>query len=122
MDWTCGSLGRLACATADLSAATCWRTRRCRRRRPPPKPNDPPEAAGGGGTRNGLPLYDFPAKRIIHHLALATPVRTSSLRGLGALPNVFALECFMDELAERAGVDPVAYRLGACCPIRARGG
>jgi CO/xanthine dehydrogenase Mo-binding subunit len=78
---------------------------------PPSKPNDPPEAAGGGGTRNGTPLYDFPAKRILHHLALATPVRTSSLRGLGALPNVFALECFVDELAERAGVDPVAWRL-----------
>src|SRR3978361_270410 len=77
----------------------------------PPKPNDPPEASGGGGTRNGTPLYDFPAKRIVHHLALTTPVRTSSLRGLGALPNVFALECFVDELAERAGVDPVTWRL-----------
>ena len=31
---------------------------------PPPKPNDPTEAKGGGGTRNGIPLYDFPAKRI----------------------------------------------------------
>jgi len=69
---------------------------------PAPKPNDPPEASGGGGTRNATPLYDFPAKRIVHHLALATPVRTSSLRGLGALPNVFALECFVDELAEKA--------------------
>ena len=89
---------------------------------PPPaaKPNDPPEAAGGGGTRNGTPLYDFPAKRIIHHLALATPVRTSSLRGLGALPNVFALECFVDELAEKAGVDPVAWRLAHLSDPRAR--
>jgi CO/xanthine dehydrogenase Mo-binding subunit len=87
---------------------------------PPPKPNDPPEAAGGGGTRNGTPLYDFPAKRIIHHLALATPVRTSSLRGLGALPNVFALECFVDELAERAGVDPVAWRLAHVSDPRGR--
>jgi nicotinate dehydrogenase subunit B len=87
---------------------------------PPPKPNDPPEAAGGGGTRNGIPLYDFPAKRIIHHLALTTPVRTSSLRGLGALPNVFALECFVDELAERAGVDPVAWRLAHVSDLRAR--
>ena len=38
---------------------------------PDPKPNDPPEAAGGGGTRNGIPMYDFPAKRIVHHLANA---------------------------------------------------
>ena len=87
---------------------------------PMPKPNDPGEAAGGGGTRNGIPLYDFPAKRIVHHLALATPVRTSSLRGLGALPNIFALECFVDELAEKAGVDPVAWRLAHVSDPRAR--
>jgi nicotinate dehydrogenase subunit B len=87
---------------------------------PPAKANDPGEANGGGGTRNAFPLYDFPAKRVIHHLALQTPVRTSSLRGLGALPNVFALECFMDELAERAGVDPVAYRLSLLSDPRAR--
>ena len=86
----------------------------------PPKASDPAEANGGGGTRNGFPLYDFPAKRVIHHLALETPVRTSSLRGLGALPNVYALECFMDELAERAGVDPVAYRLSLLSDVRAR--
>jgi CO/xanthine dehydrogenase Mo-binding subunit len=87
---------------------------------PAPKSNDPTEANGGGGTRNGFPLYDFGTKRVIHHLALQTPVRTSSLRGLGALPNVFALECFMDELAERAGVDPVAYRLSLLSDPRAR--
>ena len=56
-------------------------------------------------------MYDFGKKRIVHHLALKTPVRTSSLRGLGALPNVFAIECFMDELAERARMDPVTSRL-----------
>jgi CO/xanthine dehydrogenase Mo-binding subunit len=87
---------------------------------PPPKAGDPGEAAGGGGTRNGVPLYDFPRKRIIHHLAEQTPVRTSSLRGLGALPNVYALECFIDELAERAGIDPVAYRLSLLSDSRAR--
>ena len=87
---------------------------------PPPKAGDPGEAAGGGGTRNGVPLYDFPHKRIIHHLAEQTPVRTSSLRGLGALPNVYALECFIDELAERAGIDPVAYRLSFLSDSRAR--
>ncbi len=87
---------------------------------PPPKANDPTEANGGGGTRNAFPPYDFPAKRVIHHLALETPVRTSSLRGLGALPNVYALECFIDELAERAGVDPVAYRLSLLSDPRVR--
>ncbi len=88
---------------------------------PPPMPAaDPPEAGGGGGTRNGEPLYAFAAKRIIHHLVPVTPVRTSSLRGLGATINVFAIESAMDELAERAGMDPVEYRLAVLADPRAR--
>ena len=87
---------------------------------PLPPPNDVPEANGGGATRNGEPLYDIPAKRIVHHLVPETPVRVSSLRGLGAMPNVFALECCIDELAERAGQDPVAYRLSITADKRAR--
>ena len=88
---------------------------------PPPHP---PAVEGGyppgAGTRNGEPLYDFPAKRIVHHLIAETPVRTSSLRGLGATANVFAIESMMDELAERAGQDPVAYRLSVLSDARAR--
>ena len=87
---------------------------------PAPPPADPPESNGGGGTRNGEPLYAFPAKRIIHHLVAETPVRTSSLRGLGATINVFAIESAMDELAERAGMDPVAYRLAVLADPRAK--
>ncbi|HSI00436.1 MAG TPA: molybdopterin cofactor-binding domain-containing protein [Reyranella sp.] len=89
---------------------------------PPPevKPTDPPEARGGGGTRNAVPLYDVPAHRILHHLAQRGPVRTSALRGLGALPNVYAIEMLMDVLAARAGEDPVAYRLSILSEPRAR--
>jgi CO/xanthine dehydrogenase Mo-binding subunit len=89
---------------------------------PPPEatPTDPPEARGGGGTRNAVPLYDVPAHRILHHLVLRPPVRTSALRGLGALPNVYAIESLMDELAARAGEDPVAYRLSILSEPRAR--
>jgi CO/xanthine dehydrogenase Mo-binding subunit len=87
---------------------------------PEPPPGDVPEANGGGGTRNGEPLYDIAAKRIVHHLVTETPVRTSALRGLGAMPNVFAMECAIDELAERAGQDPVAYRLSIISDKRAR--
>jgi len=90
-----------------------------------PNPPPPPPAAEsayppGAGTRNGEPLYDFPAKRIVHHLIAETPVRTSSLRGLGATLNVFAIESFMDELADRAGQDPIAYRLSVLSGARAR--
>jgi nicotinate dehydrogenase subunit B len=89
---------------------------------PPPEvtPTDPPEARGGGGTRNAVPLYDVPAHRILHHLVLRPPVRTSALRGLGALPNVYAIESLIDELATRAGEDPVAYRLSILSEPRAR--
>jgi nicotinate dehydrogenase subunit B len=87
---------------------------------PVPPPTDVPEAAGGGATRNGEPLYDIAAKRIIHHLVPETPRRTSALRSLGAMPNVFALESFIDELAERAQQDPIAYRLARLSDPRAR--
>jgi nicotinate dehydrogenase subunit B len=89
---------------------------------PPPDvvPTDPTEARGGGGTRNSVPLYDVPAHRILHHLVLRPPVRTSALRGLGALPNVFAIESLMDELAARVGEDPVTYRLSILSEPRAR--
>jgi nicotinate dehydrogenase subunit B len=90
-------------------------------------PDPPPAPAAtespfppGAGTRNGEPLYDFPAKRIVHHLVAETPVRTSSLRGLGATLNVFAIESFVDELALRAGADPVDYRLSLLSDARAR--
>jgi CO/xanthine dehydrogenase Mo-binding subunit len=79
-----------------------------------------PEAAGGGATRNGEPLYDIAAKRIIHHLVPETPRRTSALRSLGAMPNIFALESFIDELADRAKQDPIAFRLARLSDPRAR--
>jgi CO/xanthine dehydrogenase Mo-binding subunit len=89
---------------------------------PPPevKPTDPTEQRGGGGTRNAVPLYDVPSHRILHHLVQRGPVRTSALRGLGALPNVYAIEMMMDELAARVGEDPVAYRLSILSEPRAR--
>jgi len=67
-----------------------------------------------------VPLYDVPAHRILHHLVRRPPVRTSALRGLGALPNVYAVECLMDELAAKVGEDPVAYRLSILSEKRAR--
>lgn len=89
---------------------------------PPPerKPFDIPEERGGGATRNAIPLYDIAAKGIDFHLVHDVPVRTSSLRGLGATLNVFAIEGLMDELSARAGEDPLAYRLSLLADPRAR--
>jgi nicotinate dehydrogenase subunit B len=87
---------------------------------PPPEPVDVPDAGGGGGVRNAATLYDFPRQRVVHHLLTRMPVRTSSLRTLGGYANVFAAECFMDELADAAGEDPVSYRLSLMSEPRAR--
>jgi CO/xanthine dehydrogenase Mo-binding subunit len=48
------------------------------------------------------------------------PVRTSALRSLGALGNVFAIESMMDELAHRIDADPVSFRLDHLRDPRAR--
>jgi CO/xanthine dehydrogenase Mo-binding subunit len=56
-------------------------------------------------------LYGFANKRIVKHFVPDSPLRVSAMRGLGAYANVFAIESFMDELAQAAGIDPVEFRL-----------
>jgi CO/xanthine dehydrogenase Mo-binding subunit len=84
-----------------------------------PAPDGPPTGAMGA-TRNAVPGYDIPDLEVTRHRLLAMPVRTSSLRSLGAFLNVFAIESFMDELAAAAGADPVAFRLAHHSDPRAR--
>ena len=74
----------------------------------------------GGSDRNAIPLYVFPQQKITNHLLLDQPIRTSALRTLGAYANVFALESFMDELANAAGADPIEFRLRHLSDARAR--
>lgn len=61
--------------------------------------------------RNLDPLYSFPEPRLVKNLVRGLPLRTSALRTLGGFANVYAIECFLDELAEAAGIDPVEFRL-----------
>jgi nicotinate dehydrogenase subunit B len=82
-------------------------------------PNLPPGVRFSGGILNASPSYDIPAKRVSETVVQA-PVRTSSLRGLGGPVNTYANECFIDELAELAGQDPVAFRLAQISDPRAR--
>ena len=65
----------------------------------------------GGLSRNAVPSYDFPCRTVSAHCQLDMPLRTSSLRSLGAFANVFAIESFMDELALVADEDPLVFRL-----------
>jgi len=85
-----------------------------------PIAGNPPFATGGGAERNSVPIYDFPAWQITSHRVLEMPIRTSSLRTLGAFGNVFALECFLDELCVERGEDPLAFRLRHLSDLRAR--
>jgi CO/xanthine dehydrogenase Mo-binding subunit len=82
-------------------------------------PGNPPLPAGGSH-RNAIPLYDFPRQRVVNHLVRKAPLRTSSLRSLGAHANVLAIEGFMDELAVAADADPVEFRLRHMKDPRAR--
>jgi nicotinate dehydrogenase subunit B len=88
-------------------------------RQMPPAPDGPPTGAMGS-TRNAVPGYDIPGVQVTRHRLLDMPIRTSSLRSLGAHLNVFAIESFMDELAAAAGADPVGFRLAHLTDPRAR--
>ena len=80
--------------------------------KPIPQPN-------GSGDRNAIPLYDFARQRVVHRFITDMPVRVSALRTLGATTNVFAIESAMDELANLAGADPVAFRFAHLSDPRA---
>jgi isoquinoline 1-oxidoreductase beta subunit len=54
--------------------------------------------------------YDIPNKHVEYVRAEPPAVRTGFWRGVGPNNNVFATECFMDELARKAGKDPVEFR------------
>jgi nicotinate dehydrogenase subunit B len=62
------------------------------------------------GDRTAVPPYDYDNMRVVAH-DMPPIVRASWLRGVSALPNTFAHESYIDELATAAGVDPIEYRL-----------
>lgn len=56
--------------------------------------------------------YDIPNRTVEYVRAEPPGVPTGFWRGVGPNNNVFAVECFMDELARKAGMDPIDFRRG----------
>lgn len=71
------------------------------------------------GDRTAVPPYAYPRRRIASD-DVPVLIRAAWLRGVSALPNTFAHESYIDELAELAGADPLAYRLRHLQDERAR--
>src|SRR3979490_593763 len=71
------------------------------------------------GARTAIPPYDYENLRVVAH-DMPPIVRASWFRGVSALPNTFAHESYIDELATEAGVDPIEYRLRYLEDSRAR--
>jgi CO/xanthine dehydrogenase Mo-binding subunit len=62
-------------------------------------------------SQNGDPPYAVPNVDVLVHWLKDSPLRPSNIRAPGKIANVFAVESFTDELAAKAGVDPVEFRL-----------
>jgi nicotinate dehydrogenase subunit B len=62
------------------------------------------------GDRTAIPPYDYDHLRVVAH-DMPPILRASWFRGVSALPNTFAHESYIDELASEAKVDPIEYRL-----------
>ena len=66
-----------------------------------------------------VPFYDVPAF-VTDHVYEERGVRVAAWRGIGAGYTNFAVEGMIDELAQQAGQDPLAYRLALLKDPRAK--
>ena len=72
--------------------------------------NDAPQPQGGAD-RNAIPPYAIPSCHVTRTRPTEVPYRPSAMRGLGSFTNIIALETLVDQCAEAAGQDPLAYRI-----------
>ena len=56
-------------------------------------------------------LYDIPHQSVTYVRSEPLAVNVGYWRGVGPNNTLYAVECFIDELAAKAGVDPVDFRL-----------
>lgn len=76
------------------------------------------EEGFSGAAGNFTPVYAIANQRVVFtylgptsHRQGPLRLRVGSMRGVGSPDNIYAAECFMDELAAAAGADAVAFRL-----------
>jgi CO/xanthine dehydrogenase Mo-binding subunit len=62
-------------------------------------------------SQNAGPPYGVPNVEVVVHWLKESPLRPSNIRAPGKIANIFAVESFTDELAAKANVDPVEFRL-----------
>ena len=68
------------------------------------------------GSRSSEPMYDIPhlkvqSRETVNRNDELHPFETGAWRGPGSNTNVFAMESQVDIMAQRAGVDPLTFRL-----------
>ncbi len=70
-------------------------------------------------SQNGDPPYTADNVSVLVHWLKESPLPISNLRAPGKIANVFAVECFTDEIAVAVGADSVAFRLDRLTDPRA---
>jgi CO/xanthine dehydrogenase Mo-binding subunit len=70
-----------------------------------------------GGADN--PSYNIPNLHVVTHYTDEI-VRAIYMRSVAGIQNAFAIECHMDDLAAKAGIDPVEFRLRHTANARSR--
>jgi nicotinate dehydrogenase subunit B len=83
-----------------------------------PQKND---IAPGNIFQNSAIPYKFANVKTLCRRLETTPFRPSWIRTPGRMQNTYANECFMDELAAAAKVDPIEFRLKYLDPADKRG-